>query len=409
MTGRRSILYFTNSTLWGGAELHICGLLRKLSRRLFRPYLICDPVLYERFLASSPEDVEITPLAFSSPAHIAAAGHFARLLLRGRFEIVHAHMFWSSLFASPIAWMLRAPVIVETLHGTEGWRKGWRANWIVDRATTRFVSHYIAVCDSDARFLIEKKRVPANKVTIIPNGVDLSRFANIRDARIAIRKSLGFSEADSVLILVARFHSGKGHRVLLEAMQLLLRSNLNAKLICLGEGTGESELLEWCRTSGIADSVRFVGYQPNIPEWLAAADINVLPSFYEGFPLTILEAMASGVPTVASQVGGIPEAIQDGVNGLLVPPGDPRKLADALSLLLRDPSVRKRFGQAARACVLNKFSLEQQVSSTENVYLNLCNAVTVSEGKQPLLLPPSDDPSRRSQPASVLGDRRAVT
>jgi glycosyltransferase involved in cell wall biosynthesis len=372
---RRSILYFTNSRLWGGVEEHICGLLRNLSPQLFRLHLVCDPAIYERFRAASPGEVEITPLAFSSPRHVAAAIRFARLLGKGQFQIVHSHMFWSSLFASPIAWACGVPIIVETLHGTEAWRTGWKANCIVDRATTRFLSRYVAVCESDARFLRNKKHVPAKKITIIHNGVDTRHFAIPPQSRDAIRHRLGFTEADSVLIMVARLHPGKGHRVLLDAMRQLLHSHPNLKLVCLGEGEGEPELRAKCESLGLAHCVRLAGYQENVPEWLAAADINVLPSFYEGLPLTILEAMASGLATVASNVGGIPEAIEDGVSGLLVPPGDPHRLAQALSFLLRDGAARVRIGQAAQARVLRHFLLEQQVRGTKKMYLELCDAL----------------------------------
>jgi glycosyltransferase involved in cell wall biosynthesis len=373
---RRSVLYFTNSMLWGGVEEHVCGLLRKLSRRLFRAHLVCDPTIYERFRAASPLDVDITPLALSSPRHVAAALRFARLLVRGQFQIVHSHMFWSSLFASPIAWACRVPIIVETLHGTEAWRTGWKANCKVDRATTRFVSKYVAVCESDARFLGNKKHVPERKIAIIHNGVDTRRFAVPQDARSAIRHALGFTEADFVLIMVARLHPGKGHRVLLDAMRQLLHFYPKLKLICLGEGEGEPELRALRESFGLAHCIRLVGHQQNVPEWLAAADVNVLPSFYEGLPLTILEAMASGLPTVASNVGGIPEAIEDGISGLLVPPGNPYRLAEAVSLLLRDTATRVRIGRAAHARILQSFVLEQQVSSTEKMYLDLSGALT---------------------------------
>jgi glycosyltransferase involved in cell wall biosynthesis len=291
-------------------------------------------------------------------------------------------MFWSSLFASPIAWACRVPIIVETLHGTEAWRTGWKANCMVDRATTRFVSKYVAVCESDARFLENKKHVPAKKIAIIHNGVDTRRFATPPDARNAIRHALGFTEADSVLIVVARLHPGKGHRVLLDAMRQLLHSSPKLKLICLGEGEEEPELRALCESFGLAHCVRLVGYQQNVPEWLKAADINVLPSFYEGLPLTILEAMASGLPTVASNVGGIPEAIEDGVSGLLVPPGDAHALAEALSFLLRDAATRTRMERAARARVLRSFVVEQQVGSTEKMYLELCGSQTDQETGQ---------------------------
>ena len=369
---RLPVLHFTNSMLWGGVEEHICGLLRNLSRRLFRACLVCDPTLYPRFRNAMPGEIDITPLRLFSPRHVTSAVRLARLLGREQFRIVHSHMFWSSLFASPIARACRVPVIVETLHGTEAWRTGWKANWMLDRATTGFVSKYVAVCRADARFLEGKKRVAASKIAIIHNGVDTRRFAVAQDVRISIRRSLGFSEADSVLIMVARFHPGKGHRVLLDAMRQLLPLYPTLKLVCLGEGEREPEVRALCEGYGLGACVRLVGYQQNVPEWLAAADINVLPSFYEGFPLTTLEAMASAMPTVATNVGGIPEAIEDGVSGLLVPPGDSRRLTAALSLLLCDAARCVRMGRAARARLLQSFGLEQQVRSTEKMYAELC-------------------------------------
>jgi glycosyltransferase involved in cell wall biosynthesis len=371
---RISVLHFTNSMLWGGVEQHICALLRTISRDLFRPHLVCDPVLYQRFRDAIPGDIELTPLALSSPKHIGSAARLGRMMRRQKFHIVHSHMFWSSLFASPIAWACRVPAIVETLHGTEAWRSGWKASGVIDRATTGFVSRYVAVCESDARFLQNRKRVDARKISIIHNGIDARPFSKTRAARNSIRQSLGISETDPVVIMVARFHAGKGHRVLLEAIRQLVHVHPRVKLVCLGEGEGELEVREDCERFGLRDRVFLAGYQANVAEWLAAADMNVLPSFYEGLPLTVLEAMASGLPTVASNVGGIPEAIEDGVSGLLVPPGDHRRLASALSILVSDPARRVQMGQAARQCLLQKFVLEQQVRSTEKMYFELCGA-----------------------------------
>ncbi len=374
MNGVRSILYFTNSTLWGGVEEHICGLLRNLSRSLFRPHLVCSPATFERFRVGCPEDVEVTPLVLGRPRDVAGAAQLARLLVREKFEIVHSHMFWSSLFASPIGWACGVPVIVETLHGSEAWRTGWKAKCNIDRVVTRFVSKYVAVSASDARFLAYKKHVPADKIAMIRNGIDLRRFSVSQNARKAIRETLGFTEEDQVLIMVARFHPGKGHPVLLAAMRQLLSVYPKLKLICLGEGDGETEIRRLCDELGLAKHVRLAGYQPSVPEWLKAADINVLPSFYEGLPLTILEAMASGLPTVASHVGGIPEAIEDGVSGILVPPGSPERLADALSFLLCRMEARERMGEAACLRASRWFGIEQQVRNTEKMYLELCGA-----------------------------------
>jgi glycosyltransferase involved in cell wall biosynthesis len=299
----------------------------------------------------------------------------AKLLRHARFDILHAHMFWSSLFASPIARVCGLPAIVETLHGTEAWRTGWKANRMVDRATTLFVSRYVAVSQSDADFLQTRKRVAPENISLIHNGIDIRRFSIAPHVRGTIRQSLGIAEGDPVLVVVARFHPGKGHRVLLDAMRHLHPAYPNLKLICLGEGELEAELRDTCARFGLTDFVRFAGYQKNVPEWLAAADINVLPTFYEGFPLTVLEAMAAGLPTVASNVGGIPEAIEHGVSGLLVPPANPQSLADAIAALLDDARMRRQLGQAARTRLERDFLLTRQIKLTEQMYVELCGGV----------------------------------
>jgi len=369
---RHSILYFTNSTVWGGVEEHICGLISHLSRDLFCARLVCSYENYDRFRDTCPEDIDVRPLSLNSPRHIAGAAKLARLLSREKSEIVHSHMFWSSLFASPIAWSCRVPIVVETLHGSEAWRKGWKAKCNIDRYTTHFVSKYIAVSASDAQFLALRKKVSADKIATIHNGIDLGRFSTSRGRRLRARRSLGFNDDDLVLIMVARFHPGKGHSVLISAMGELLNMHPNLRLICLGEGEGESDVRRACDEFGVTARVRLAGFQPNVSEWLAAADINVLPSFYEGFPLTVLEAMASGLPSVATNVGGIPEAIEDGISGILVPPGDPAKLANALSFLLRNTHVREAMGKAAHLRANRWFGIEKQVRETEKMYLQLC-------------------------------------
>lgn len=367
------VLHFTNSTLWGGVEGHICGLLQNLSQETFRAHLVCDPALVERYRAALPARVTVTPLALSSPTQIASVVQFGRLLLRERFQIVHSHMFWSSLFAGPIAWACRVPVFVETLHGSEAWRKGWKANNAIDRAVNLLVSKHVAVCESDARFLAARKGVHASKIVIIHNGIDARRLTVSADTRNTVRHRIGAREDDCILVSVARFHKGKGHRVLLQAMRRLLVQHPQTKLLLLGEGEEQAEMQSLCARLGIVESVRFAGYQPNVTEWLSAADINVLPTFYEGLPLTILEAMAAGRPTVASRVGGIPDAIENGVSGLLVPAGDPQRLAEAISSLISDPAARMRMGSEAQTRVLQHFTFERQVQATEQMYLELLN------------------------------------
>lgn len=373
--GGHAVVQFTNSTLWGGAEEHICGILNNLSRKIFRTQLVCSPVLYERFRSRCPPDIQITPLSLLAPGNLQAGMKLAQLLRQEKAAILHSHMFWSSLCSCPIAWACRVPVVVETLHGTEAWRKGWKARFWVDRLVNHFISRHVAVSASDAHFLESKKHVPSNNISVIHNGVDLKHFCRSQDIRKEMRNRLGCSERDVVLIAIARLHTGKGHAVLFKALRSVVDRFRDIKLICLGEGDGEAELRRICNELGLAEHVRFQGYETNVADWLQAADINVLPSFYEGLPLTVLEAMAAGVPTVASNVGGIPELLTDGVSGLLVPPGDWSSLASAVLRLACDKDLRRSLGAAASRRASLNFSLEVQIHRTEQLYLDLYKAV----------------------------------
>jgi glycosyltransferase involved in cell wall biosynthesis len=385
-------------------EEHTCALLNRLDRKRFRLHLVSDPALYERFRRIIPAGVEHTALRVSSLYDAKSAIRFAQILMRRQIRILHTHTFRNSLFASPIGWACRVPIIIQTQHGNEGWRR-WKANFIPDRILSRFITRYIAVCGSDARFLMEKKHVAAENIGVVHNGCDTARFRPRPGPASVLRGQLGFAEDDLVLIVVARLHAGKGHRVLLEAVRLLLDTFPRLKLICLGEGELEAELRAACEALCLSDCVRLVGQQSNVPDWLAAADISVLPSFYEGLPLTVLESMACGLPTVASKVGGIPEVIEDGSTGMLVPPGDPQLLARAIASLLHNPEGRARMGRAACARIAGSFTLERQCHQTQEIYFELCDALGVHG--EPVALPSSAGLPEAAVQVPVAATRQA--
>jgi glycosyltransferase involved in cell wall biosynthesis len=165
----------------------------------------------------------------------------------------------------------------------------------------------------------------------------------------------------------------KGHRFLLEAHARVVRDFPKARLVCLGEGALRQNLEEQSRHLQIQDSVRFVGYQSNVDEWLAMADFTVLPSLFEGLPLVAIESLAAQRPMIATAVDGTPEVVVNEKTGLTVPPGDARPLADAILRLLCQPELRHQLGLAGRKWVLENFSQEQQIRKTQELYLRAWN------------------------------------
>ena len=365
-----SVLYFTNSSVRGGAEEHILTLLRGLDRKDFQSHLVCPAECAEKLRPDLPTDVEVIPLRLNKPSQVGGAARLARILRERNVGILHSHLFYSSLFASPIGWLCRVPVIIETPHLREAWRHGWlKGSFAVDRLVGRFVTRYIAVSEANARYLVNQKGLAAKKVVVIQNGCDLDRFSPNQPAPRDLKRSLGFDEGDPVLLVMARLEPQKGHSVLLRAFPAVRSEFPRARLVCAGEGVLRSELEGEARGLGIEEAVRFVGHKPNITDWLALADMTVLPSFFEGLPLAAIESLAASKPVVATAVDGTPEVVVDGKTGLTVPPGDPICLADAICRLLREPLLRQTLGQAGREWVLDRFSRERQIQRTQEFYL----------------------------------------
>lgn len=363
-----SVLYFSNTLVRGGAEEHILTLLRGLDRSRFRPLLACTPAVAARLRADLPEDVVTIAIHLRRPGHVGPALHLARLLRRERVSVLHSHLFYSSLFASPIGRLCRVPFIVETPHVREQWRTGLKARFVVDRFAGHFVDHYIAVSKANRRYLVEEKRLPSNKIAVIHNGSDLKKFDPQRTAPQELRRSLGFQTTDPVLVVIGRLERQKGQHVLLEALATVRRTFPATRLVCVGEGTQREDLGRQADALGLRDAVRFVGQRPDIPDWLVLADLTVLPSFYEGLPLAAIESLAAGRAIVATAVDGTPEVVVDGSTGLTVPPGDVERLASAIMRLLADPALRRRLARAGREHVVARFDEKDQVARTQNLY-----------------------------------------
>lgn len=364
-----SILHFSNTVTRGGAEEHMLSLLAGLDRGIFRPYLACTPAVLKEIRSEIPPDVEVFPTGLVSFKCLDAALQLARFLRRNRIQILHCHMFQSSLLAAPIASLCRVPVVIETPHVREHWRRGWlKGRFIVDRIVGTAVDHYIAVSDANANYLENRKRLPRRKITHIRQGCNLQRFRGSSDSPADLKETLGFGAANPVLVVVARLDPQKGHAVLFDALRLIRSEFPHVRAICVGEGSLRCELVKRVEQLGLGDHVSFVGFQDDVKPWLAIADLSVLPSFYEGLPIAAIESIASGCPVVASAVDGTPEVIVDGKTGLTVPPGNPHLLAQAICRLLRDPDLRRQMGDEGRRWA-EQFSRERFLRDTQDFYL----------------------------------------
>jgi len=235
------------------------------------------------------------------------------------------------------------------------------------RGAARFVDGFIAVSDDVAASVRRNFRPPRGRVFTIANGVDTERYG-LRIDRGAVRDRVGIPGTARVLIVVAKLMEQKGHVVLLRALPRLLESYPDLHVLLLGDGPLRSMLTAQVEELRAAARVHMVGNRRDVSDLLAASDLFVLPSLWEGLPMALLEAMATGLPVVITRVSGSGEVVVDGDSGLLVPPGDAERLGAAIGALLDEPDRARHMGRAARQRVERSFSARAQASRHAELY-----------------------------------------
>lgn len=236
------------------------------------------------------------------------------------------------------------------------------------RAALHWLSGFIAVSeDVRSAILRELGSIPADKLAVICNSVDVRRYQDGGE-REALRRTLGLADGDHVMAVVATFKRQKGHRFLIEAAAQVVARCPNLRILFIGDGELRNALQDQVRAAGLEGHIRFLGSRHDVPALLTASDSFVLPSLWEGLSMALVEAMAASLPVIATAVSGTNQVMLDGETGLLVPPGDSQRLAEAMLALLADPVQARTMGAAARRRVASYFSAGRQAEAHIDLY-----------------------------------------
>jgi len=315
-----------------------------------------------------PADVPVHVIGKRSGIDLRAIVRLVLLLRRLRPDIVHTRN-WAAFDAVPAARLARVPRLIHGEHGREiGDPHGRnRRRNAVRRASGPLVDRFVTVSHDLQRWLVETVGVPAKRVTTIHNGVDTTRFtpAMRGEARLA----LGVADDEVIIGTVGRLDPVKDQLSLIEATAVLSAAFGRVRAVLVGEGPSRPMLEARIRRLSLESRVTLLGERKDVPQLLPGFDVFVLPSIAEGISNTILEAMASGVPVIATRTGGNPELLEDGISGALVPIGDRIHLAGVLHRYVVTRDLRARHGAAARRRAVEHFGLDRMVSAYRALYM----------------------------------------
>jgi glycosyltransferase involved in cell wall biosynthesis len=367
----RRVLYLVDTLNVGGTETQVAHVALRLRSRAHDVVVGClhaEGSLLEVLKRGNVPIVEFrkgkTLLSLNGLYQLFRLAHFLR---RGRFHAVHSHDLWSNLLAIPAAWLARIPIIISSrryLADLE-WYTPWRSAVmrVIYRLSTRVTVNSRSVRDLLAR----RDSLSPEKIQVLNNAVDVDRFATAQGDREHLFPGTG-SHSKLIAVVANMYSRVKGHTHLISAASSVCRDIPEAIFVLIGDGKERPNLEQQVRQAGLEKNFLFLGSRGDVPELLACCNLFVLPSEAEALPNALLEAMAAGLPVVGTRVGGIPEIIRNGMDGLIVPAKDPHALAEAILRILQNPRLAKQLSQAGQDMVRAHFGFDRLLAELEQLY-----------------------------------------
>ncbi len=381
---KTKVVYLITGLNTGGAEVLLEQFLGLLDRNYFEPVVLsfipigeigrniermgvgCYSLNIRKTLNDKNQESKLALFLRSMAVVFIEFPKLVKFIKKEKPDIVHAHLFHANLLGRLAGKICGVPIIISTIHNVN-FGGGLRERLL--RYTDNLGTVTVAISKNVATAMIDKGVVPSHRLRVIENGVNPDKFSNTNDVTNTIRKQLGASAKQHLLVSVGRLTEQKGYPYLFKALEYLQEHRDDLLSVILGDGEESRTLENIVKQSGLNKSVVFLGNKSNVADYLMASDIFVMPSLWEGLPISLLEAMACGLPVVATNVGGVPEVVADNESGFLVPAKDSEALADKISVLLSmSDTERREFGAHGRKIILNKFSLKNTVQSYVDLY-----------------------------------------
>lgn len=366
-----NILYLHNESIMGGAEISLLNLVKRLDKKLFEPHFVCSkegPFIDElRNIKIHPDFVQFPGIRWPNPVRICnTIRSLTDIIKKKQIDLIHSNQPRSNLFGAIAAKINNVPIV---------WHERCLERGRFDSDNIFSFLPDKIICNSNAvrnRFT-KGKRIDTKIKTII-NGVDLSEF-NPESNGSVIRKEFNIDDGELIVGTIGRIDPAKGYECFLESARIILQDFKNVRFLVVGGASNnpslEKSLYEMSVGKGIDKKTIFTGFRRDIPQLLASMDVVVLPSGIDACSRVLFESMAMQKPLVATNAGGTPEVVQDGITGLLVKPKDPSGMAKCIMKLLHNTSLSEQYGNAGRKRVEEMFTIERNIKETENVYYDL--------------------------------------
>jgi len=374
---RKRILFVIENAEYGGGERTFAQIIKNIDGNKFEVFVAC--LNSGLFIEKIKDKAKVLPLDLTRQVNFSNIVKLKKIIKDNNIDIVHsqgARADFYSRVASRLARKGNLPVMISTVAMPP---EGFDVNVLkkftyitLDRLSEKFVDEFIVVSKTTKEQLIEKHKIPLSKVIVIPNGLELDEYIYKPEWSEKIRREFNIKPGAVIIGTSCRLVWQKGLEYLIDSANILIKefTDSDVPLVFLigGEGPKRKVLELRVQKYGLEDRIIFTGFRKDVKEILSALDIFVMPSILEGQPIILIEVMAMGKPIVATDLDGIKEAVINGETGLLVPPKNPKLLADAIRQLIKDRNKWKQMGIRGREIIEQKYRLDNMIKKYEDLY-----------------------------------------